>query len=113
MTYRYDEPVRSEDGVLFRVHNHAQQSFLFKVEKSVLEQLYATRLGKRNPIDPTDRGYPSQHVFRHVDDQRPFDVVDAYNHHRELIHHAAVELIAAKASGDPIMIPLERLNQSA
>ena len=55
MTYRYDEPIRAEDGVLFRVHDHALRSFLFKVDKPVLEALYVADIGPKNPIDPADR----------------------------------------------------------
>lgn len=111
MTYRYDEPIRAEDGVLFRVHDHTEQhSYLFKVEKTALQELYQTHLSKLNPIDPADRGYPSQHVYRHVDDQRPFDTVDAYNHHRERIHQVAVALLETQAEGDPITITPAMLN---
>lgn len=110
MTYRYDEPIRAEDGVLFRIHDHAQRSYLFKVEKSALEALYNVGLSKKNPLEPTDRGYPSQHVYGHVDKKRPFDVVDAYNHQREVIHQVAIALIAANVTGDPILITTEMLN---
>lgn len=110
MTYRYDEPIRAEDGVLFRLHDHVQRSQLFKVEKAALEEMYNASLGRKNPPEPTDRGYPSQHVYHHVDDNRPFDVVDAYNHHREVIHQVAVALLAANVDGDPITITSEMLN---
>jgi hypothetical protein len=117
MTYRYDEPIRAEDDVLFRVHDHALRSFLFKVDKPVLEALYVADIGPRNPIDPADRGYPSQHLFRHVDDDRPFDSVDAYNHHRELIHRAAVTLIESRAcrpmDEEPAAITRQMLQASA
>lgn len=110
MTYRYDEPIRAEDGVLFRVHDHAGQSRLFKVEQAALEALYATGLSSKNPVDPADRGYPSQHTFRHVSRNQPFDTVDAYNHHREMIHQVAVALLSAGVAGDPVMITTEMLN---
>lgn len=113
MAYQYDEPIRTENGVLFRVHDHAQHSYLFKVEQRALEDLYDTSLGKKNPVEPTDRGYPSEHVFRHVEEDRPFNVVDAYNHHRELIHQAAVSLIDAKATGEPITITTDLLNKAS
>ncbi|HEX5539235.1 MAG TPA: hypothetical protein VFX01_05540 [Methylophilaceae bacterium] len=110
MTYRYDEPIRAEDGVLFRIHDHALHSYLFKVDKAALEGLYNASLGKRNPVEPTDRGYPSQHAFAHVQSQQPFDVVDAYNHHREIIHQVAIALIKAGAPGDPIIITAPMLD---
>jgi hypothetical protein len=110
MAFRYDEPIRAEGGVLFRVHDHTEHSFLFKVEKPALEALYESSLSKLNPIDPADRGYPSQHVFRHVNDRKPFDAVDAYNHHRERIHQVALALLAAHANGDPITITTAMLN---
>ncbi len=117
MTYRYDEPIRAGDGVLFRVHDHALRSFLFKVGKPALEALYEADIGLKNPVDPADRGYPSQHVFRHVDDDRPFDSVDAYNHHREIIHRAALTLIEARAcradGAEPTTITREMLQASA
>ena len=106
MTYRYDEPIRAEDGVLFRMHDHALRSFLFKVSKPALEALYEADIGHKNPVDPADRGYPSQHVFRHVDPSQPFDSVDAYNHHREIVHRAAVKLIESRACQPDVEEPV-------
>ena len=117
MTYRYDEPIRAEDGVLFRVHDHALRSFLFKVGKPALEALYETDIGRKNPIDPADRGYPSQRPFGHVDQERPFDSVDAYNHHREIIHRVAITLIEASACKpaevEPVPITADMLKTDA
>lgn len=117
MTYRYDEPIRAEDGVLFRMHDHAMRSFLFKVSKPALEALYEADIGHKNPVDPADRGYPSQHVFRHVDAGQPFDGVDAYNHHREIVHRAAMALIESSAcrpdAEEPTLITTQMLQANA
>jgi hypothetical protein len=109
MTYRFEEPIRAEDGVLFRVYDHEQCSYLFKVARQALEQLAAAALKPKNPVDPTNRGYASEQFQKLGRATNRPDHVDIYNQHRDAIHQVAVGLICAGISCDPCIITSEML----
>ena len=109
MTFRFEEPIRTEDGVLFRVYDHEQHSYLFKVERQALEQLAAPALKPKNPVDPISRGYASEQFQKLGRATNRPDHVDIYNQHRDAIHFVAVKLICAGFSGDPCIITSEML----
>jgi hypothetical protein len=112
MPYQYGEPVRTQDGgVMFRVEDHGQASFLFKVEWATLSYLSALAPDQKNPLDVVTRGYAAQPPRRFSDADNHLDVVDVFNKYRNVIHKVAVGLIEDGASGDPIEISPQRLEQ--
>lgn len=112
MPYQYGEPVRSyDDGVMFRVNDHGQESYLFKVEWTALAYLSDLAPDQKNPLDVVTRGYPAHPPRRFSDADNHLDVVDVFNKYRDVIHKAAVGLIEDGVTGDPIDISMQRLEQ--
>ena len=112
MPYQYGEPVRAQDGgVMFRVNDHGQASFLFKVDWAALDYLSALAPDQKNPLDVVTRGYAAQPPRRFSDADNHLDVVDVFNKYRDVIHKVAVGLIEDGAKGDPIEISLKQLEQ--
>lgn len=111
MPYQYGEPVRGEDGVLFRVNDHGEASYLFKVSRTALEHLSSIDPESKNPLDYVNRGYTAQLPHPFADADNRMDSVDIYNKYRDVIHKAAVSLLEMKAAGDPIAISGELLER--
>lgn len=104
--------MRAQDGgVLFRVNDHGEASFLFKVDWAALDHLSALAPDQKNPLDVVTRGYAAQPPRRFSDADNHLDVVDIFNKYRDVIHKAAVGLIEDGVGGDPIEISLQRLEQ--
>jgi hypothetical protein len=111
MSYQYGEPVRAQDGVLFRVENHGQQSYLFKVGQPALEYLAMVSADRKNPLDPVNRGYTAQLPHSPANADGHMDTVDVFNKYRDVIHKAAVSMLTAGMQGDPIEIPVSLLER--
>lgn len=111
MPYLYGEPVRAQDGVLFRVDSHGRQSYLFKVGQQALEYLARVSADRKNPLDPVNRGYTAQLPHYPANADGHLDTVDVFNKYRDVIHKAAESLLADGQQGDPIEIPASLLER--
>jgi hypothetical protein len=112
MPYQYGEPVRSQDnGVMFRVNDHGQRSYLFKVDWAALAYLSELVPDQKNPLDVVSRGYAAQLPRRFADADNHLDVVDVFNKYRDVLHKVAVALIEDGAQGDPIGISVQQLER--
>ena len=105
MPYLYGEPIRAQDGVLFRVDDHGRESWLFKVGQASLEYLASVPADRKNPLEPVNRGYTAQRPHASPDMDNHLDTVDVFNKYRDVIHKAADQLLSTGAQGDPIEIP--------
>lgn len=111
MPHQYGEPIRAEDGVLFRVENHGLGSFLFKVDYAGLERLSAIAPDEKNPLESVPQGYAAHLPQPFADADIRMDTVDVYNKYRNVIHKAAESLIDSGAQGDPVVIPADLLER--
>lgn len=112
MPYLYGEPVRAQDGVLFRVNSHGDElSYLFKVSQPVLEYLSSIPADRKNPLEPVTRGYVAKPPHGAPNMDNHLDTVDVFNKYRDVIHKAAVSMLDSGAEGDPIEIPANLLER--
>lgn len=111
MPYQYGEPIRAEDGVLFRVENHGLDSFLFRVDHNALKRLSDIAPYAQDPLDSVPQGYAAHLPQQFPDSDNRMDTLDIYNKYRDVIHKAADSLITAGARGDPIVISPDLLER--
>lgn len=107
MNYNYSRPVRAQDGVFFRMTDFNKRNYLFKVTQQALRQIAGSEVAVNNPLEPVDRGYPSDKPLPEIQDQ-PSNI-DVYNEHASEIHKIAEQLIDRKSQGEPIVIDPETL----